>query len=136
MLKKAVGRRPIVFATLLLTALAVVSQSPALVGGHGLGSGWRTIGRDAANTRYQPHEHHINPSTVSRLAPLWVASTAGDVSATPAVAPAPSGPEKVTITTTTLGGNFCNDDGGGIAAFRRAPAAGPALPSPTARSVD
>jgi polyvinyl alcohol dehydrogenase (cytochrome) len=88
MFTKARGRRPILFAILSFAALAVGSQAFALAGGHdhGRGPGWQTIGRDPADTRYQPHEHHIGPSTVSRLAPLWVATTAGDVSATPAVA--------------------------------------------------
>ena len=80
MFTKALGRRPILLAILLFAALAVGSQAFALAGGHGFGPGWRTIGRDPAGSRYQPHEHHISPSTVSRLAPLWVATTAGDVS--------------------------------------------------------
>ncbi len=46
---------------------------------------WRTIGHDAANTRNQPFEHEVSPANVHRLAPKWVATTTGDVSATPAV---------------------------------------------------
>ena len=37
------------------------------------------------NTRDQPFEHKIKPTNVDRLAPKWVATTTGDVSATPAV---------------------------------------------------
>jgi polyvinyl alcohol dehydrogenase (cytochrome) len=47
---------------------------------------WLMIGRDAANSRNQPFEHAIGPNTVSRLQLKWAATTAGDVSATPAVA--------------------------------------------------
>src|SRR5206468_5242580 len=54
--------------------------------GGGAGRGWRTIGRDAADTRDQPFEHIVGPANVSRLAPKWIATTAGDVSATPVVA--------------------------------------------------
>src|SRR5262245_47982614 len=50
------------------------------------GPNWKTIGHDAANSRSQPFEHRIGPSNVNRLALKWSATTAGDVSATPAVA--------------------------------------------------
>jgi polyvinyl alcohol dehydrogenase (cytochrome) len=43
------------------------------------------IGHDSTNTRNQPFERAIGPANVHRLAPKWVATTAGDVSATPAV---------------------------------------------------
>jgi polyvinyl alcohol dehydrogenase (cytochrome) len=46
---------------------------------------WPTIGHDSTNTRNQPFERDISPANVHRLAPKWVATTAGDVSATPAV---------------------------------------------------
>ncbi|HUK37197.1 MAG TPA: PQQ-binding-like beta-propeller repeat protein [Vicinamibacterales bacterium] len=48
--------------------------------------GWPMIGHDPADTRSQPFERIINPSNVSHLSVKWVAPTAGDVSATPAVA--------------------------------------------------
>jgi polyvinyl alcohol dehydrogenase (cytochrome) len=47
--------------------------------------GWPMIGHDSANTRDQPFEHAIKPKNVNRLALKWVATTTGDVSATPAV---------------------------------------------------
>src|ERR1700733_11423357 len=53
--------------------------------GRGPGGDWPTIGHDPADTRSQPSEHRIRPGNVSRLRPKWVATTAGDVSATPAV---------------------------------------------------
>src|SRR5262245_9310985 len=46
---------------------------------------WPMIGHDPANTRDQPFEHRIGPTNVHRLATKWVATMAGDVSATPAV---------------------------------------------------
>src|SRR4029453_12814064 len=46
---------------------------------------WPMIGHDPANTRNQPFEHRIRPANAHRLARKWVATTAGDVSATPAV---------------------------------------------------
>jgi len=73
--------RRVVFAIATLAALAGATQVLAKSGGHD----WPTIGHDPANTRNQPFEHEIKPSNVSRLAPKWVATTNGDVSATPAV---------------------------------------------------
>lgn len=75
-----IARRILVLA--LLAAFAGTARSLATVGG----PDWRMIGHDPANTRSQPFEHKINPADVSRLAVKWVATTAGDVSATPAVA--------------------------------------------------
>src|SRR4029077_20422831 len=48
------------------------------------GSVWRMIGQDPANSRNQPAEHRIGPDNAFRLALKWVATTAGDISATPA----------------------------------------------------
>ena len=46
---------------------------------------WPMIGHDSTNTRNQPFERTIGAANVSHLAVKWVATTAGDVSATPAV---------------------------------------------------
>lgn len=46
---------------------------------------WRMAGHDAADTRSQPGELRIGPRNAFRLAPRWVATTSGDVSATAAV---------------------------------------------------
>jgi polyvinyl alcohol dehydrogenase (cytochrome) len=46
---------------------------------------WTMIGHDIANTRSQPDESRLGPRNVDRLVPKWVLTTAGDVSATPAV---------------------------------------------------
>jgi len=43
------------------------------------------IGHDVRNTRSQPAEEKIDRRNVSRLLPKWTLTTAGDVSATPAV---------------------------------------------------
>src|SRR5262249_60412363 len=45
---------------------------------------WRMIGQDPENSRNQPNEHRIRPENARRLALKWVATTAGDISATPA----------------------------------------------------
>jgi polyvinyl alcohol dehydrogenase (cytochrome) len=66
----------------LLGALAGAVRLLATVGG---GPDWGMIGNDSANSRNQPLERSIGPGNVSRLAVKWIATTAGDVSATPAV---------------------------------------------------
>jgi|SRR5581483_7908143 len=67
----------------VLAGLVALVGDVALAGS---GSDWATYGFDPANTRSQPLEHDISTGNVARLAPKWVATTAGDVSATPAVA--------------------------------------------------
>ncbi len=49
------------------------------------GNTWTSAGGNRQNTRYQASEHKLNVSSVGGLAPKWVFTTAGDVSATPAV---------------------------------------------------
>jgi len=46
---------------------------------------WRMNGHDVANTRSQPFEGGIFRRNVANLSPRWTLTTAGDVSATPAV---------------------------------------------------
>jgi polyvinyl alcohol dehydrogenase (cytochrome) len=46
---------------------------------------WPVAGQNLDGTRNQSAEHLINPSNVSTLAPKWVFTTGGDVSATPTV---------------------------------------------------
>jgi len=67
----------------VVVALAGAASMHATVGG---GPEWRMIGHDSANTRNQPFEHEIGPANVGGLAVKWIATTTGDVSATPAVA--------------------------------------------------
>jgi polyvinyl alcohol dehydrogenase (cytochrome) len=59
--------------------------------GSGGPADWPMIGGDIANTRSQPAEWRIGPWNASRLSPKWVITTAGDVSATPAVVTESSG---------------------------------------------
>src|SRR5207302_960050 len=46
---------------------------------------WRMTGHDISNSRSQPSESTIGSRNVARLAPKWILTTFGDVSATPAV---------------------------------------------------
>lgn len=66
----------------LLATLAVLALTGSSLGD----SGWTTYGFDPGNSRTQPLEHDISPANVGQLAVKWVATTTGDVSATPAVA--------------------------------------------------
>jgi polyvinyl alcohol dehydrogenase (cytochrome) len=49
------------------------------------GSEWNSAGGDLQNTRSQPSEHTLSVANVSGLGVKWTFTTAGDVSATPAV---------------------------------------------------
>jgi polyvinyl alcohol dehydrogenase (cytochrome) len=49
------------------------------------GSDWSSAGGDRQNTRDQQAEHVLSATTVASLAVKWAVTTAGDVSATPAV---------------------------------------------------
>ena len=66
----------------LLVAIVGAATTWATVMG---GPDWRMIGHDSTNTRNQPFEHVIGPDNVGLLTQKWVSTTAGDVSATPAV---------------------------------------------------
>ena len=46
---------------------------------------WSSMGRDLSNTRSQPGERLIGTANASTLRARWVATTGGDVSATPIV---------------------------------------------------
>jgi polyvinyl alcohol dehydrogenase (cytochrome) len=82
--RSAHGRRLLSVAAIvaLLAVFAVVARTHATVVG---GPNWAMIGNDPSNSRNQPFEHSIGPANASKLALKWVATTAGDVSATPAV---------------------------------------------------
>jgi polyvinyl alcohol dehydrogenase (cytochrome) len=67
-----------------LCALVVLAGASSALAANGGGPTWTMIGNTPTDTRDQPFEHTIDPSNVSGLAPKWVATTAGDVSATPA----------------------------------------------------
>jgi polyvinyl alcohol dehydrogenase (cytochrome) len=82
----AAGGGPRISAQDAAKAQATHERDDHETGGPTHRRGWPMIGRDAANTRDQPFERRIRPANVHRLATKWVATTAGDVSATPAVA--------------------------------------------------
>src|SRR5438876_11040353 len=71
--------------TLIVALLAaVMAAAQTLATDHGRPD-WKMIGNDPKNSRNQPFEHEIRPANAHRLMLKWVATTAGDVSATPAV---------------------------------------------------
>ena len=54
--------------------------------GEGEGEGlWLSAGQNLKNSRFQSEEEKISPRNVARLAPKWIFSTDGEVSATPTV---------------------------------------------------
>ncbi len=69
-------------AAVAVVALVIAAPSLAVDGSRV----WSSVGHDAQNTRNQPFERQIGPTTADKLAPKWVATVAGDISATPAVA--------------------------------------------------
>jgi polyvinyl alcohol dehydrogenase (cytochrome) len=77
------GRVVLVFAQVATFAAFAATAGPLANGDSEFD--WPMIGRDPANTRDQPFEHRIRPGNAHRLALKWVATTTGDVSATPAV---------------------------------------------------
>ncbi len=73
-------------AVLCCAALAVgVAPRAAMAQSWFGGPNWPSAGHDLSNTRVQPGEFRINVGDVGRLAPKWVFTTHGDVSATPTV---------------------------------------------------
>ena len=66
-------------------ALLVATTRPTLAHGSNPKPEWPMIGHDVNNSRSQPDESRIGPRNVARLMTKWALTTAGDVSATPAV---------------------------------------------------
>jgi polyvinyl alcohol dehydrogenase (cytochrome) len=56
-----------------------------LVSGAGLAADWLSAGQDLKNSRSQPGEKKITPKSVAKLRLYWQMTTAGDVTANPAV---------------------------------------------------
>jgi polyvinyl alcohol dehydrogenase (cytochrome) len=81
----AVRRIAVLSAAALVCAVAAVPMIHAAPAG-AQGSSWTMGGHDLSNSRSNPDETALAPSTVGRLALDWTATTHGDVSATPAVA--------------------------------------------------
>ncbi|WP_457444214.1 outer membrane protein assembly factor BamB family protein [Roseateles sp. P5_E4] len=67
------------------TLLAAVALALPLVAAAAQGSEWSSAGGDRENTRSQASEHKLGVGNVNQLAVKWALTTAGDVSATPAV---------------------------------------------------
>ncbi len=81
-------RRPVirgVVALVMTIALTLVVRQQTSADADRGHPEWHMIGHDIRNTRSQPSEHHISPRNVNLLAARWTLTTAGDVSATPAV---------------------------------------------------
>lgn len=76
------GRR--VRAMVALGAAAALMMAGPAIAAPG-GTNWSSAGGDRQNTRSAAGETRISPATVGGLAPQWVFTTGGDVSATPAV---------------------------------------------------
>jgi polyvinyl alcohol dehydrogenase (cytochrome) len=72
----------IVRISMLVLGLA---GAPVLVRGDAHSTQWPMGGHDIEDTRHQRHEQQINVSNAARLGEKWRITTAGDVSATPAV---------------------------------------------------
>lgn len=70
---------------IVTSAMAALAGAVTIVATMGGGPNWGMIGNDAGNSRSQPLERTIDPANANRLAVKWVATTTGDVSATPAV---------------------------------------------------
>ena len=83
----SLSRGVIARSVLALAALVAVAAgvAPSMNADGDSRRDWLMIGHDVENTRSQPAESGIDRKNVSRLAPKWVLTTAGDVSATPAV---------------------------------------------------
>jgi hypothetical protein len=79
---------PRVLALGTAITLALVLALPTYAERPTPGHVWPMIGHDVRNTRSQPFEWRIGPGNAARLAPKWVLTTAGDVSATPTVSSA------------------------------------------------
>jgi len=73
-------------ALLFVAGLATVTYPQDFGLGEEPASEWAVMGQNLADTRNQAAEHIINTSNVSTLAPAWVFTTGGSVSATPTVA--------------------------------------------------
>ena len=84
-------RAPRRVRTILMTVGALgalgVAASPAAAAIAGVGpASWPTAAQSSSGERNQPLEFQIGPQNVSQLAPKWVFTDHGDVSATPTVA--------------------------------------------------
>ena len=73
-----------VTAAVAITGLIAQPGSAAALPSSGSGQ-WPLAGQNISDTHFQADEHVISPANVSRLTPRWTLTTAGAISATPAV---------------------------------------------------
>src|SRR6267154_2033845 len=76
----SLSRAALIGVLSLGVALSAQSQSDESRSGQ-----WRIAGQNLSNSWSQPAEHSISSANVNGLAPKWVFTTGGDVSATPTV---------------------------------------------------
>src|ERR1700730_339890 len=79
-LKVSLPKAALITALLSVSALSGQSKSDESRSGQ-----WRIAGQNLSNSWNQPAEHSVSPANVNGLAPKWVFTTGGDVSATPTV---------------------------------------------------
>jgi polyvinyl alcohol dehydrogenase (cytochrome) len=79
-LKVSLQKAALITVLLSVSTLSAQGQSNESRSGQ-----WRVAGQNLSNTWNQPAEHSITPANVNGLAPKWVFTTGGDVSATPTV---------------------------------------------------
>ena len=77
-------RRPRLQVVVVLAAAGALIMSGTAVAAPG-GNTWSSAGGDRQNTRFAASETKISAANVGSLKQLWVFTTGGDVSATPAV---------------------------------------------------
>ena len=77
--------RTLSLALVIVVALTVVTARNSKSEEKDAPFDWSMIGRDIDNTRSQPFRSDITSRTAQHLAAKWIFTTAGDVSATPAV---------------------------------------------------
>lgn len=80
-----VGRKDVALRLAVAAASLVCAASLSLAAEPAPTSDWPFFGRDIHNTRNAADEHVLDPAQVADLKPLWVVTTDGYVSATPAV---------------------------------------------------
>src|SRR5437762_9715237 len=79
-----IRRRLLAVAAALACAALLPGAASLALGASGAPS-WPMSGQNLSNTRNQPAERTIGTGTAAQLVPKWVATTGGNVSATPAV---------------------------------------------------
>src|SRR5262249_55543598 len=75
--------RSVMAAFLAFTVTSLIATTP--VAADPDRASWSMSGQGITNWRFQPNESQLNAQNVGSLSPSWVATLAGDISATPAV---------------------------------------------------